>query len=109
VTPFELHHREAGRLADIETLLETIMSAVTDIAAATQVCATVAADIQTAINTLSADVTALTAQLAAGGTPPDTTALNASAAALSAAGALLAPAVNAVTALTVTAGPPVTS
>lgn len=50
------------------------------------------AAIQTAVATLGADVTAIQAELAAGGTPVDTSALNT-------AVASLVPAVNAVTAL----------
>jgi ABC-type transporter Mla subunit MlaD len=68
-----------------QNLLEQIVAAQDDINAAVTA-------IGTAVSTLDADVTALTAALAAGGTPVDTSALNA-------AVPQLVDAVNAVTAL----------
>lgn len=72
-------------LVNIEHKLEHIVAAQDDINAAVTA-------IGTAVSTLDADVTALTAALAAGGTPVDTSALNA-------AVPQLVDAVNAVTAL----------
>jgi hypothetical protein len=88
-----------GKLDRIYELLEKIMTAQDDINAAVAQLAQTQANEANAVTVLGADVTALTAALAAGGTPVDTSALNAAVAAQSASDTALASAVGDVTAL----------
>jgi hypothetical protein len=89
-----------GKLDRIYELLEKIMTAQDDINAAVAQLAQTQANEANAVTVLGVDVTALTAALAAGGgTPVDTSALNAAVAAQSASDTALATAVGDVTAL----------
>jgi len=101
----ESHTHLRAEVTELNRKMDVIMGVQDDINAATQQILATQQVEATAVSTLAADTTAIAAALAAGGgTPADTSALNAAVAAQPAADAALTGSVNDVTALVPSAG-----